>query len=292
MLCSSFMSNYSSGEICMHCTCTLGSGVIRCKRLFPIACASPPPWKAPTDEFPEWGASNFQCRDKWTGLKHSASDILTRKRQSRSCKDKSHLKPTYQLAQWEVRIEMCDFLPPVTFVCSTQTSNRGRRSPKEEEEEEEEHSNMKTVGVLPDFDRAQKSIDDGKHVIPIISQQLVSVPIWGAPTMTCVESHFFTFQNNKPKYAHFLHSSILMDIFVSQDGGKILIRVSGSRNVFLDKSFQGFVLSWKICLFVSLSISSNRLPPLPLCATSSLRLFANVLTFTVGHRKQGDPEKN
>ena len=122
---SSFMSNYSSGEICMHCTCTLGSGVIRCKRLFPIACASPPPWKAPTDEFPEWGASNFQCRDKWTGLKHSASDILTRKRQSRSCKDKSHLKPTYQLAQWEVRIEMCDFLPPVTFVCSTQTSNRG-----------------------------------------------------------------------------------------------------------------------------------------------------------------------
>ena len=36
---------------------------------------------------------------------------------------------------------------------------------------------MKTVGVLPDFDRAQKSIDDGKHVIPIISQQLVSVPI-------------------------------------------------------------------------------------------------------------------
>ena len=88
--------------------------------------------------------------------------------------------------------------------------------------------------------------------------------------MTCVESHFFPFQNNKPKYAHFLHSSILMDIFVSQDGGKILIRVSGSRNVFLDKSFQGFVLSWKICLFVSLSISSNRLPPLPLCATSSV----------------------
>ena len=89
-----------------------------------------PTLKTPTDEFPEWGASNFQCRDKWTGLKHSASDILTRKRQSRSCKDKSHLKPTYQLAQWEVRIEMCDFLPPVTFVCSTQTSNRGRRSPR------------------------------------------------------------------------------------------------------------------------------------------------------------------
>ena len=87
-----------------------------------------PTLKAP--HWPEWGASNFQCRDKWTGLKHSASDILTRKRQSRSCKDKSHLKPTYQLAQWEVRIEMCDFLPPVTFVCSTQTSNRGRRSPR------------------------------------------------------------------------------------------------------------------------------------------------------------------